>query len=253
MVDQSKLRKMELNNTDLSIRKVALIAGVAVFINAVVAGIANFVVLQNLFVSGDATTTANNILASLSQFQLGIVAFVFVCILDTIIAWGLYIVLRPVNKSLSLFTAWLGIMAPTVLLASLTNLVNTSQLLNGASYLNAFSADQVNAQVMANINSFNNGFSISLLIFGVHLVVVGYLFFISNIVFKSRYVTRVVGILLIVAGLGYTIDTLGKFLIANYTVTIASFTFIGELLLGFWLVWKGINGFDDVPTKQEVD
>ncbi|MGB7876995.1 MAG: DUF4386 domain-containing protein, partial [Anaerolineales bacterium] len=64
------------------------------------------------------------------------------------------------------------------------------------------------------------------------------------LVFKSGYIPKILGILVIVAGLGYLIDNIGKLLSPNYNVTIAMFTFIGEVLLIFWLLWRGIKGFD---------
>jgi hypothetical protein len=48
----------------------------------------------------------------------------------------------------------------------------------------------------------------------------------------------------IVAGLGYTADGVGIILSPNYTFSLAMFAFIGEVLLIFWLLWKGIKGFD---------
>jgi hypothetical protein len=52
-------------------------------------------------------------------------------------------------------------------------------------------------------------------------------------------IARILGILLVVAGLGYLIDSFGKLLLPNYNVTIAMYTFIGELLLMVWHLWKG--------------
>lgn len=80
-----------------------------------------------------------------------------------------------------------------------------------------------------------------LAIFGLHLILVGYL------VFKSGYATKwmgiLLGVLLAIAGLGYMVDSFGRLLLPSYTASVAQVTFVGEVLLIFWLLWKGIKGF----------
>jgi hypothetical protein len=123
----------------------------------------------------------------------------------------------------------------------LTNLFHND--LNGADYLIVFEPNQLQALVMLSFNAFISGWDIGLVIFGLHLLVLGYL------VFKSGYIPKVLGILLAVASLGYLIDSFGKILLPNYNLTIAMFTFVGELLLIFWLLWRGIKGFDKLTRE----
>jgi hypothetical protein len=65
--------------------------------------------------------------------------------------------------------------------------------------------------------------------------VLGYL------VFKSGYIPRALGILVMVASLGYLIDSFGAILSAGYNANVAQFTFVGEVLLMVWLLWKGVR------------
>ena len=223
---------------DISIRKSVIVAGLGLLLMAILAPIANFGVFDTLIVPGDATTTANNIMASPGLFRTGIFVFLVVAILDVVVAWALYLLLKPVNKSLSLLAAWFRVVYAAILAISLSNLLIVLQLLNGDGYLQAFETNQLYAQVMLFLNAFTDGWNLGLVIFGLHLLVLGYL------VFKSDYIPKILGILVIVAGLGYLIDNLGKLLSPNYNLTIAMFTFIGEVLLLFWLLWRGIKGFD---------
>ena len=158
-----------------------------------------------------------------------------------VVAWALYVLLKPVNKSLSVLAAWFRIVYAAIFAIALNNLMIVLQFLSGADYLKAFETNQLHVQVMLSFNAFTDGWNIGLIIFGLHLLVVGYL------VFKSGYLPRFLGILVIIAGLGYLIDNLGKLLSANYNLSIAMFTFIGEVLLIFWLLWKGIKGLGKVP------
>jgi len=218
---------------DISLRQAAIVAGVGLLAMAILAPFAEFSVRQSLIVPGDAATTANNILANESLFRIAICVYLIVAILDIVVAWGLYVFLKPANKSLSLLAAWFRVVYAGILAMVLINFVIALQLLSGADYLSVFETDQLHAQAMLFLNAFDYGWNIGLAIFGLHLLVLGY------VVFRSGYVPKILGILLVIAGFGYLIDSFGKLLSANYNVDIAVFTFIGEVVLIFWLFIKG--------------
>lgn len=226
-----------LKFADISIRKSAIVAGLGLLLMAILAPIANFGVLEKLIIPGDATTTANNIMASPELFRIGIFVFLIVAILDVVVAWALYILLKPVNKSLTLLAAWFRVVYAAIFVSALSHLLIVLQLLNGSEFLKVFETNQLHAQVMLSLTAFTDGWNIGLALFGLHLLVLGYL------VFKSGYIPKILGILVIIAGLGYTIDNFGKILSTNYNVSLTTFTFIGEVLLIFWLLWRGIKGF----------
>ncbi len=102
---------------------------------------ANFFVLQSLIVPGDATTTANNIMANELLFRSGIVSWLIVLTCDVVVAWALYVLLKPVNKSLSLLAAWFRLVYSTIHGIALLNLIFVLQLLSGADYLTVFETD----------------------------------------------------------------------------------------------------------------
>ncbi|WP_342305013.1 DUF4386 domain-containing protein [Methanolobus sp. ZRKC5] len=225
---------------DISLRKAALIAGFSYLIIFVLGIAANFVVLMNLFVPEDAATTVNNILTNEGQFRLGILGFIIMVIFDVVVAWALYILLKPVNNSLSLLAAWLRLVNATIFGIALYNLFSVLQLLGSASYLAAFDTAQLQAQVMILLNAFNQTWLIGLIFFGIHLFVLGYL------IFKSGYIPKVIGILLIIASLGYLADSFANFLLPNYANYATIFMIIvivpgviGELSFTVWLLLKG--------------
>ena len=137
------------------------------------------------------------------------------------------------NKSLSLLAAWFRIVYATILAVVLIYLLNVLQLLHGADYLASFTTNQIQTQIMLSLNTFNLGWGFGLIIFGFHLLLLGYL------VFKAGYMRKILGILLILASLGYLIDGFGKLLSTDYNMNISLFTFIGEVILIFWLLIKG--------------
>ena len=76
----------------------ALATAISLLLMAILAPFAQFGVLKTLIVPADAAATTSNIAASLGLFQAAIVAFLIVAILDVVVAWGFYLLLRPVNE-----------------------------------------------------------------------------------------------------------------------------------------------------------
>ena len=83
------------------------------------------------------------------------------------------------------------------------------------------------------VDAFNDVWHAGLFLFGLHLLVIGYL------AFKSGYVPKLIAILVAIDGLSYAIDTFGTVLSPGAWTDTATFTFIGELLLGLWLLIRG--------------
>jgi hypothetical protein len=229
---------MNSNNTlsgskDIPLSTSAIIAGVGILLMTIIAPIANFSILHRLIVSDDAGKTFANIAASEGQFRLSIILFLATSILDLIVAWALYVFLKQINMSISLLAAWFRLVYAAMLGIVSYYLISVLQLISGAAYLSAFEPDQLHAQVMLSVNSFTQGWNFAMTIFGIHLLLLGYL------LFRGGYMKKILGILVLIAGLGYIADGLGKVLSSNYTMTISGFTFIGEVVLIFWLLIAG--------------
>ncbi|WP_445475226.1 DUF4386 domain-containing protein [Methanococcoides methylutens] len=225
--------EMTKHIADISQREAAIVAGFGLMVMTIFALFAHVFALPGLIVPGNATETANNITANELLFRMAICSFMIVVVLDVLVAWALYVLLKPVNKSLSLLMAWFRLVYATILTFSLVFLVIVLLLLSGADYLTVFETDQLHAQVMLYLNAFSDGWAVGLVFFGLHLALLGYL------VLKSDYIPGILGVLLIVAGLSYLIDNLGKFLFPNFEVELSLVLGWGELLFMFWLLLKG--------------
>ncbi len=223
-------------------RRVALTAGIGLLLMAVLAPLAHFGVLENLVVTGDAAATVGNIVADEGLFRLAIAALLVVTFLDIVVAWALYLLMEPVHPTLAILVGWLRLAAPAVFAVALANLLDVANLL-GSAESSALQPDQLGAQVMASIESFGSGWDMSLAIFGLHLVGLGYL------LFKSVDFPRFLGVLVVVAGAGYLADTFARILVSDFEFNISLFTFVGEALLIFWLIWRAIKGF---PSETET-
>lgn len=222
---------------DTSRRRVALTAAIGLLLMAILAPLAHFGVLENLIVEGDAATTVRNIVADEGLFRLAIAALLAVTFLDIIVAWALYVLLKPVNETLALLVGWLRLAAPAVFAVALSNLLDVANLL-GTADASTMGPEQLGSQVMASIASFHTGWIVmSLAIFGLHLLGVGYL------LFKSANFPRFLGVLVVVAGAGYLADSFVGILVPEFDFTFSEITFVGEPLLIFWLFWRAIKGF----------
>lgn len=230
---------MKGNIAQVSPRQAARIAGFGYLIIFVLAIFANFFVREGLIESGDAVATAANIADSEGLFRLGVVSFLVTLVLDVAVAWLLYIVFSTVSRDISLVTAWFRLVHAAFLGVALIFFFLVLQLLSGADYLSVLGSDQIDAQVMLYLDGFNYAWLIGLFAFGIHLVFLGYL------VLRSSYMPRLLGILLVVAGLAYVTDTIANSVLANYddyeTVFLAIVAVpavVAELTFTFWLLFK---------------
>jgi hypothetical protein len=231
--------------SNVSQRKAVLVAGFSVIIMAVLAGFAYGYILQSLIVPENPTLTANNIKSSMMPFRVGICSFLVIVICDVLAAWGLHIFLKQVNENLSLLSAWFRLVYSGIFVVGLLNFTFVVLLLNDANYLSVFEINQLNALIMFFLKGFNNIWSIGLLIFGCHLYVLGYL------VFKSGFIPKIFGVLLIIAALCYIISNFANLLLHNYEKykpTVELFIslpmIVDELGFDLWLLFK--DGIESV-------
>lgn len=202
-------------------RTTSWIGGVALLLIAILAGAGYFGALAPLITAGDATQTAANIAGSDLQVRLGVLCMVLAAILDVIVAAVLLAMLEPVNRIVSTTAAWFRIAYSAVFLVAITQLATAPTLVGDPqSALNA-------------IEAYNIIWRTGLILFAIHLLLVGYLGY------RSGFMPKALAALIAIAGIGYLVDGMGTILVANYTPTISTFTFIGEVALIGWLIWTG--------------
>jgi hypothetical protein len=220
-------------NDEWSIRGASVTAGVGLLLMSALAGFGKVFALDGLVTEGNAAQTARDIMQSMGLFRFSIVSLILVVALDVVVAWALYRVFSPVSKSISLLAATLRVVYAGVFLVAVGQLVGVARLLGSDAAPSVFSADQVHAQALSGVDAFNDVWYVGQFLFGLHLLVIGYL------AYRSGYVPRFLGVLLIIAGIGYAIDSFAIVLSAGSWTNISSFTFIGEFLLALWLVIWG--------------
>jgi hypothetical protein len=231
------ITKEEMN----SIQKNAKIAGVLYLLVAVLAGFVHFYVPGKLIVSGDAGTTASNIMVSQGLFRMSMAAELVILLSEVMLSVLLYVLLKPVNKTLSLVAAVSRLAMTTIHGVNLLNHFIVLLLLGGAGYLTAFPPNQLHALVTLFLDSYNYGYTVGIVFFALHTFTLAYL------IFKSGYFPKILGILFMIAALGYLIDSFSHVLIPDYKtgpVYLALPIAIAEIAFPLWLLIKGVN------TKQ---
>jgi len=149
--------------------------------------------IQSSFVvDGNAAETARNIVASEWLFRIGFLGELVSAVFFFLSAWALYVLLEPANKSFALLFLLLNLGGVATECINMLNQFAALLLLNGADYLKVFQADQLQALAMLFLKLHSNGFMIAQIFYGTWLFPLGYL------VFKSGFLPRVLGILLII-------------------------------------------------------
>jgi len=222
---------------DQSPLKTARMAGLFYLIYILTTVLAS-VVRSKLIVFGDAAATANNIMGSELLFRIGFVTQLVSAVFFLLAAWALYVLLKPVNKNLALLFLLLNLGGVAVECINMLNLFAALQFFSGANYLNVFQTGQLQAMAMSFLNSYSNGFIIAQIFYGTWLLPLGYL------VFKSGYLPRLLGILLMIDFFGVLVWFFQFFLFPSYgVVSYPSYAvgFIAEVSLSLWLLIKGVK------------
>src|SRR5919199_1380466 len=168
------------------------------------------IALQTFVVPGDAATSANNILASRWLFGSSLASWIVLVVADVAVAVTLYLLLEPVSRALSLVAAALRLVYAAILGAVVLNLYDAFLLLTSAARGAGLDLQQRQTMALSSLATFSAGFLLALVFFGVHLVALGFL------LYRSRYVPRAFGVLLVAAGGGYIVDSLAHFFVTDY-------------------------------------
>ncbi|EAC5804375.1 TPA_asm: DUF4386 family protein [Listeria monocytogenes] len=223
----------------ISQRRAAIIAGITMLVMVVCATFAVGFVSNSLIVKGDASATVSNIFNSLALFRGGLFCWLVILVSDIIVSWALYIFLKQVDNSVALLGAWFRLIYCAILGTSILNLVYVLLILSGGS-TPATQSDQLNAQVMLFIDAFNKMWSFGLIIFGLHLLIIG------TLILKSGFIPKFLGILLLIAALSYVIVHLLHVFFPQFEQTTGFLENIlslpmalGELAFGIWLLIRG--------------
>jgi Domain of unknown function (DUF4386) len=203
----------------------AMTAGVALLLLTALATFGALIAVDRVVTTGNAARTAADITQSLTTFRLGIAALLAVAALDIVVAYALQRFLAPVSHGLSTLAAWLRVAYAAVFATAIAHLAGAARLVG----------DQTTdvGQVLGKVDTYRDTWSAGLVLFGVHLLVVGFL------LLRSGFTSKWLGVLVGLAGVGYLIDSLVDVLSNGSWPSVATVTGIGEFILAVWLLVRG--------------
>lgn len=180
-------------------------------------------------------TTITNIRESEFLFRLSIIASVVCYLSFYALPFVLYKLLNSVNKNVAIAMVALAVVSIPISFMNLVGRLDVLSLISGAQYLDVFTTEQLNSQIILLLKSYNNGIKLLMVFWGLWLFPFGYL------IYKSGFIPRVFGILLMAGCFSYLIRFTAAMLfpemsIPSFVRLPASFGEIGTCL---WLLIMG--------------
>jgi ABC-type multidrug transport system fused ATPase/permease subunit len=151
--------------------------------------------LERLDNGADASRTTSTILAGFDKFRLAIIGLFLVAILDVIVAWALWAFFDRIQHVVAVLAACCRGIYAVIFVVAITQPAIAARLL-GDQQQRGLTDRGLQEQVAAKIQQFNDIWSVSLGLFGLHLLLIGWL------AFTSGLVPRFIGVLVGIAGAG---------------------------------------------------
>ena len=220
--------------TPVSPRTIGRIAGVCQLSEAATATFGQVIVLGRLIVAGNAAATAANLLGHERLVWAGFSSSVLAAVLH--IAWSflMYDLLKPVNRRLAQFALLVMLMGCVMQAVTALFYIAPLLVLQGGTSLSAFTTGQLQALAVTFLKLNAYAFNTHLVYFGLWCVLTGFL------IFKSTFLPRILGILFMIAGLGWLLYLSPPFAVSLFPV-IAALAAIGEVPLELWLIVKSVD------------
>lgn len=222
------------SNTMKTFAKVSGIVYLLIFISGFYA---NFTILESLIDLNSIEQTTLNIINNSIQFRQGLVGFLVMLISDIFLIWSLFKITKPTQKVLSYIASFFRGLHAIFFIIALTKLIEVYKITS-----QAINSEELQNSVIYLLSNFDKLWTIGLLFFGIHLLLLGLL------AIKSSSIPRIIGFLLILAALGYAVDGFSKLYLSSYRdykfyfETIVVLTgVIGELSFTIWLLVKGFS------------
>jgi len=192
---------------------------------------------SHLFVAGDASATAGNIAAHETLFRLGMVSDLFTATMGIFLTLALYRLFKGEDESLARLVVILGALVVTPIY--FFNTVNDAAALllaRGADFLSVFDKPQRDALVMVFLRMHGQGVLANEVFWGLWLFPFGLL------VYKSRFIPRILGVWLMLNCFAYLVTSVTGILWPKYEQRVSNWVFpvmLGELAIMLWLIIVG--------------
>jgi hypothetical protein len=187
-------------------------------------------------ISADAATTAAQLRANDSLFRLGFAAYLVEAFSDVVLAWLFYVLLKPVNRELALLSAFFGLISMALFAVTQMFYFSAPTFLKGTPYLAAFPPDQLEALSRLFVGLYAGLSGLFMLFYGTGWIIRGWL------TFRSTYLPRFLGVLMVVAGLGFVAMNVTKVLAPAYSSNLLIVPMaLNAVAVAIWMLVKGVD------------
>jgi hypothetical protein len=205
---------------------------------------------STLFVHGNASATANNIIAHQTLFRVGMAADVFCGTILIFILLALYQLLKEVDQKQAVLMVILGGILPSAIyFFNVLNDAAALMLVNGPDFLSVFEKPQREALAMLFLRLHGQEVVASETLWGL------WLFPLGTLVYRSAFLPRFLGVWLILNGFAYLALSFTGLLVPQYEGRLSKVTFpiqFGEIAFVLWLVIKGARPKEVVSSALRV-
>ena len=234
----------------IGLKRQARRAGLLYLATCITAPFAFIYVPGAIFVAGNATATAERIRESALMLRMSIASELFMCTMMPIAVLALYQLFKQVNQKLAITMAVLYVVAVPIQLVNVVNQIAAMILTSGAGFLSVFGKDQLDALAYLFMRLHSRGLEVAQVFWGVWLVPYGL------VVMRSRFIPRILGAILIVAGAGYVLNSGASLLVPQYSHIVSQIATVlefGEVPMLFWLlIWGARNVTSSAPAQSST-
>ena len=220
-------------------KRLARIAGVLYLLVGIFAGFAQGFVYPKIYASGDAATTAGNLLANSGLVRMGVVADLFQATVWVFLAMALYRLLKHVHESTGFAMVVLVAIGAGIACLNAVFEFEALRVATGAVDLGAFGSAGTNGIALLLVDAQHYGLLIDTVFQGLWLATLGYL------AYTSQWFPKLLGVLLVVGGICYLVRVLSAFLVPEGAETIATFVVIpsaiAEISMVVYLLVIGVK------------
>ncbi len=227
-------------------KEIARGAGILYIIMDVFMIFSGMIVDPKIYVPGDAVATASNILALEWLFRLDVVSNIVGFVVFLFLVLALYKLFQTVDKGQARLMVVLVVASVPVAIVYTLFQYASVLILSSAGYLSAFNPAQLQALSMVFFDIYRSGIMVAEIFWGLWLIPLALL------AYKSRFVPRVLAVLLVVGCLGHLLSFLSTLLFPDYSailIPISEMAMIGELPIFLWLLIKGAKD-QQAPTRN---
>jgi hypothetical protein len=224
---------------DDSQRTAAKVAGFTCLFGMAIVVFANYGLLSPLIFPGNAAETARNIMAHERQLRLTVTCFLIYSADVVVLLAALYVILRPVNQGLALVGALFRLVFALLWLLTALNMLGALRLLCGASYLQVFEADRLQALARLYLAANFDAYYVGLPFFGLAATVCSYLWL------KSNYIPKGLAAFGVISSAWCVICAFVFLIFPHFNKIVNDYWFdspmaLFEIVLSFWLLFKGL-------------